>query len=195
MLDLSFKEDRFKNMTDEEMVGMSSTDSTAVSVLISRYAKLIWVKANAMANSVVDADDLAQEGLLGFVNAVSKFNPERNVKFATFAEICVSNKMKTLLNKNQDTATPVDDLNLNEDSVLPDTPESILVQKEHINELYDEIISLLSEREWKIFSLFLKGYSYKKIAAELNISEKSVDNAIQRIRRKLKSAWNVDRFM
>lgn len=194
MLDLSFKEDTFKNMTDEELAAISSDNSTAVSELVSRYAKLIWIKANIMANSASDAEDLAQEGLLGLLNAISKFDSERSVKFSTFAEVCISNRMRTILDRNRSVPvveTDSSDIG-NEEAVLPDTPESIFIEKEHLSQLYNEIISLLSNREWKIFTLFLQGLSYKNIAEKLNISEKSVDNAIQRIRRKLKSRWNND---
>lgn len=194
MLDLSFKEDTFKNMTDEELAAISSDNSTAVSELVSRYAKLIWIKANIMANSASDAEDLAQEGLLGLLNAISKFDSERRVKFSTFAEVCISNRMRTILDRNRNVPvveTDGSDIS-NDEAVLPDTPESIFIEKEHLSQLYNEIISLLSNREWKIFTLFLQGLSYKNIAEKLNISEKSVDNAIQRIRRKLKSRWNND---
>lgn len=194
MLDLSFKEDTFKNMTDEELAAISSDNSTAVSELVSRYAKLIWIKANIMANSASDAEDLAQEGLLGLLNAISKFDSERSVKFSTFAEVCISNRMRTILDRNRNVPvveTDGSDIS-NDEAVLPDTPESIFIEKEHLSQLYNEIISLLSNREWKIFTLFLQGLSYKNIAEKLNISEKSVDNAIQRIRRKLKSRWNND---
>ncbi len=194
MLGLNFTENCFNNMTDEELVRISAENSEAVTVLIVRYAGSIWRKARSMSNQSVDADDLAQEGLLGFLNAVSKFSDRYNAKFSTFAEICVSNRMKTILNKNQNTAVPVDELENNEDIFSLDTPESIFMQKEHLNQLYDEIIKLLSKREWEIFRMFLKGMSYKNIAKQKNISVKSVDNAMQRIRRKLKSSWNKEHF-
>lgn len=196
MLYLNFKENCFNDMTDEELVRISAEDRRAVSVLIARYAGSIWLKAKSMSNMSVDADDLVQEGLLGFLNAVSKFRLEYNSRFSTFAEICILNRMKTLISRNYNTAAPVDDANLekNEDTLYSDTPESILIQKEHLSELYHEIISLLSKREWEIFRMFLKGMTYKKIAEKQNITVKSVDNAMQRIRRKLKSSWNKDGF-
>lgn len=196
MLDLNLKEKLLNDMSDEELVKISPSDKQAVSVLVSRYSRKIWAKAGAMAkNSPADADDLAQEGLLGFLNAVSKFNPERNARFSTFSEICVVNKMKTILNKNSsNAAASIDEFNIDEDTVVSDTPETIFMQKEHLNELYDEIDAILSKREREIFSLFLKGSSYKQTAEKLGISVKSVDNAMQRIRRKLKSAWSDDSF-
>jgi RNA polymerase sporulation-specific sigma factor len=194
MLDLKLKENCLDNMSDEELVKLSSSDRRAVSVLISRYSEKIWTKAYLMSNSPADADDFAQEGLLGFLNAISKYNPQRNAKFSTFAEICVINKMKTILNRNSDNAVPTDEFQINEDTAVSDTPETIFMRKEHLVELYDEINSILSKREWDIFSLFLKGCSYRQIADELEISTKSVDNAIQRIRKKLKTAWIHESF-
>ncbi len=194
MLGLNFMENCFEDMTDEELVRISAENSEAVTVLILRYAGSIWRKAYSMPNQSADADDLAQEGLLGFLNAVSKFSDKYNAKFSTFAEICVLNRMRTILNKNQNNAVPVDELENNEDVLSVDTPESIFIQKEHLGQLYDEIIKLLSSREWEIFRMFLKGMSYKSIAKQKNISVKSVDNAMQRIRRKLKSSWNRENF-
>lgn len=194
MLDLKLKENCLNDMSDEELVEISSSDRQAVSVLISRYSGRIWAKACAMSNAFADADDLAQEGLLGFLNAVSKYNPNRNARFSTFAEICVINKMKTILNRNSSNDVPTEELPINEDTAVSDTPETIFMRKEHLARLYDEINSILSKREQEIFSLFLKGCSYRQIADKLGITTKSVDNAIQRIRKKLKTAWKYESF-
>ncbi len=186
MLDLNFRENCFNNMTDEELI--LTDDSRAVSVLVVRYIGIILHKARMMSNDFVDTDDLVQEGLLGFLNAVSKFNTEYNTKFSTFAEVCVTNKMKTVLARNKNKSFLNDKIEDNEFS--PDTPESIFLQKENLSEMYGEMIAVLSERELEIFRMFLKGMSYKGIALKKNTSVKSVDNAMQRIRRKLKIVWS-----
>ncbi|MGN0605764.1 MAG: sigma-70 family RNA polymerase sigma factor [Oscillospiraceae bacterium] len=194
MLDLNLKEDILSDMSDEELAAISSENSRAVSVLISRYSAFIRSKARAMAAQSADADDLAQEGLLGFINAISKFNPQKKVKFFTFAYVCVINRMKSMLHKNSDSVELLDDISEYDDYVIPDNPESIFISKEHLNELYDDIISILSDMEWNVFRLFLKDYSYEQIASSLDISVKSVNNAMMRIRKKLKSAWNTEDF-
>lgn len=181
--------------TDEELVEMVAYDEIATTALITRYVKVIWVKANKMANSPTDAEDLAQEGLLGLLNAISKFDQSRNIKFATFAEVCINNKMKTAFVKNNKTELPVEDISEAQDVVIDDNPESILLQKERLEEIYNSIISLLSKQEWEILKLFLKDSSYEEIAQQLAISPKSVDNAMQRVRRKLKRMWRADHFI
>ena len=147
-----------------------------------------------MAAQAADADDLAQEGLLGFINAISRFNPQKKAKFFTFAYVCVINRMKSMLHKNSDSVELLDDISEYDDYVIPDNPESIFISKEHLNELYDDIVSILSDMEWNVFRLFLKDYSYEQIASSLDISVKSVNNAMMRIRKKLKSAWNTENF-
>ena len=154
------------------------------------------IKANSMANSAVDADDLMQEGLLGLLRAISSFSPEREIKFLTFADVCISNRMKTLLIRSNRVALPVEDTEqvaLTDQEMELENPESILMQKERVEELFVEMKSVLSKREYEIFGLFLCGMRYEQMAQKLQITEKSVDNALQRVRRKLKSAWLTDR--
>lgn len=191
---LAFDTNRLDGKTDEELVQMVSYDEIATTTLITRYAKLIWVKANKMANSPADAEDLAQEGLLGLLNAISKFDSSKNVRFATFAEVCINNKMKTAFVKNNKSDLPLEDISEAQDVVINDNPESILLQKERLEEIYNSIISLLSEQEWEILKLFLKDSSYREIAQQLAIPQKSVDNAMQRVRRKLKKMWRAEHF-
>lgn len=191
---LAFDTNRLDGKTDEELVQMVSYDEIATTALITRYAKLIWVKANKMANSPADAEDLAQEGLLGLLNAISKFDSSKNVRFVTFAEVCINNKMKTAFVKNNKSDLPLEDISEAQDVVINDNPESILLQKERLEEIYNSIISLLSEQEWEILKLFLKDSSYREIAQQLAIPQKSVDNAMQRVRRKLKKMWRAEHF-
>lgn len=192
MLDLDFKEDVLLNMSDEELVSLASDNSRAVSILISRYSVFIHRKAKSMALQSADADDLAQEGLIGLFNAVSKFNSQKNVKFSSFAYVCIMNKMKTTLNKNSDSVILLEDIPETDDMTTEENPESIFIRKEHLSELYDDVASVLSEMEWNVFRLFLKDYTYVQIAEELNISVKSVNNSMVRIRKKLKSVWNTE---
>ena len=81
--------------SDEELALSAAKCSDSTAELISRYMKLIWVKANTMENAVVDAEDLAQEGMLGLMNAIAHFDPNREIKFSTFADVCIANKMKS----------------------------------------------------------------------------------------------------
>ena len=81
-----------------------------------------------------------------------------------------------------------------QNEVEDDDPEQILLRKERLQELYREMDHILSRRELEIFKLFLSGLRYEQMAERLHITEKSVDNAMQRVRRKLKSVWMTDEF-
>ena len=183
--------------TDEELAVAAAGCSDSTTELISRYMKLIWVKANSMANAAVDAEDLAQEGMLGLMNAVAHFDPNREIRFSTFADVCITNKMKSALIRSRHTALPVEDAESAaqvQNEVEDDDPEQILLRKERLQELYREIDHILSRWELEIFKLFLSGLRYEQMAERLHITEKSVDNAMQRVRRKLKSVWMTDEF-
>lgn len=183
--------------TDEELAVAAAGCSDSTTELISRYMKLIWVKANSMDNAAVDAEDLAQEGMLGLMNAVAHFDPNREIRFSTFADVCITNKMKSALIRSRHTALPVEDAESAaqvQNEVEDDDPEQILLRKERLQELYREMDHILSRRELEIFKLFLSGLRYEQMAERLHITEKSVDNAMQRVRRKLKSVWMTDEF-
>ena len=183
--------------TDEELAVAAAGCSDSTTELISRYMKLIWVKANSMANAAVDAEDLAQEGMLGLMNAVAHFDPNREIRFSTFADVCITNKMKSALIRSRHMALPVEDAESAaqvQNEVEDDDPEQILLRKERLQELYREMDHILSRRELEIFKLFLSGLRYEQMAERLHITEKSVDNAMQRVRRKLKSVWMTDEF-
>ena len=183
--------------TDEELAVAAAGCSDSTTELISRYMKLIWVKANSMANAAVDAEDLAQEGMLGLMNAVAHFDPNREIRFSTFVDVCITNKMKSALIRSRHTALPVEDAESAaqvQNEVEDDDPEQILLRKERLQELYREMDHILSRRELEIFKLFLSGLRYEQMAERLHITEKSVDNAMQRVRRKLKSVWMTDEF-
>ena len=166
----------------------------AVTVLISRYLGLVRKKAGAFSCSGAESEDLAQEGLLAFMRAVSAFEPDRGAKFSTFAAVCVTNGIRSAvlrLSKGAEETLPENIDEKAEDSI---TPENIWFEKETISGLYKEMELLLSEKEWSIFRLYLGGASYGEIAVRLAISEKSVDNAVFRVRKKLKRLLSYDKW-
>jgi len=193
LLDLDFNLNDFCGKSDEELAVLAKTDKTAAAVLVSRYSKLIFIKSKIYANPVTDSEDLNQEGLMGLLKAVASFNPSRGVRFSTFAEVCIVNRMKSLLIKGNSAASPVEDIeSLSELSCVQDceTPESIYIYKEYLSELLNSIDSVLSESERKIFNLCVQGLSYRDTAKKLGIAEKSVDNAMQRARRKIRALYS-----
>ena len=159
---------------------------TAVSVLISRYLQLVRKRAYTFSSEYAEPEDLAQEGFLAFLNAVNSFDAERGAKFSSFADVCVTNGIKSAVMKLGRNAGAGFAENIEETAENGSTPENIWVEKEKVFGIYGEIESLLSKREWSIFRLYLGGLSYKEISEKLDIPLKSVDNAVFRVRKKLK---------
>lgn len=158
----------------------------AVSALISRYLGLVRKRASDFSGGGAESEDLAQEGLLAFMRAVESFEPERGAKFSSYADVCVTNGIKNAaakLSKNSGESLSEE---LGEAAEDRSTPEDIWFEKEAVSDLYREIAALLSKKEWDIFRLYLEGASYGEIADNLKISFKSVDNAVFRVRKKLK---------
>lgn len=177
----------FEHYTDEELAAIAEKNSQAMYVLISRYTRLIRWKASQMCGSV-EADDLVQEGFLGLLSAAAVFDSSRNVKFSTYAGTCITNRMISTLRKNSSLPMPVGDISAPEFMML-DTcaqPDSIVMQREEWTSLWQNVISQLSPMEYQICMMFIGGLGYDDIARKLEISVKSVDNALQRVRRKLR---------
>lgn len=178
------------SLDDNSLVKLSRGDDRvlgrqAVSELVSRYLGLVRKKACTFAQGYAEPEDLAQEGFLAFLKAVNSFDTGRGTKFSSFAEVCVTNGVKNAARR----------LGAGNESFGSDpeesgsdgfTPESIWFEKESIKSIYSGISSVLSKKEWDIFRLYLGGLSYREIAERLNIPVKSVDNAVFRVRKKLK---------
>lgn len=182
--------DCLKSMTDEELAVLSKSDKSASAVLISRYSKLIYVKSELFSRSGIDSDDLYQEGLLSFLKAIEAFSPDKGAKFSTFAEICIVNRMKSVLRKNIKTLSVSGSIEDEDQADLPsveETPESIYLYKEFFSQLWENICAELSPAELRTLTLCVGGLSYKEAAEKLNTTEKAVDNAMQRARRKIRT--------
>ena len=182
----------YSNLSDEQLALEAKGDKQAAAELLTRYVCLIESKAKKLASFL--SDDLAQEGFMGLLNAVESFDENKNVKFSTYANVCIKNKMISAFDKQKNIhGTDIDEMISEQADVPENIPENILVEKERMNEIYDKIISALSEQEWRVFQLFLTGLAYNQIALELNCPVKAVDNAMQRVRRKLKALLSTSR--
>lgn len=177
-----------ERLSDEELVLKARNDKTAVSELIARYMCTVEVLAKKL--SPVLCDDLMQEGLMGLMKAIRSFSGDRGASFSSYAAVCMKNRMLNSLRKNNISQTEeISDEELEEYAAgaQEDIPEDIVIEKERMSELYKKISSALSEQEWQVFQLFLTDMSYNQIALKSGLSVKAVDNAMQRVRRKLKS--------
>lgn len=184
--------DMLSACSDEELVEKCRGDRLSApyaTELIYRYFAFIKSKAaqfgsdRTTGGGAVSADDLVQEGLLGFMNAVRSFDPERGSKFSSFAYSCVTNRMKTAavrMNRLCEGEDGYDDSE-GEDHV---TPESIVISRE----LFSELERALSPMEYSVLRMHMAGLEKGEIAIKLGISEKSAENAVTRAKRKLKAA-------
>ncbi len=176
----------FSECSDELLAVKAKNDKKAAAELLSRYFCTIEKKAKRYAISF--SEDMAQEGFIGLLQAVETYDEEKDVKFSTYANVCIKNKMISAFVKHKDIILDESEELNNEDvDAQEESPENIIIEKERLREIYDKIISALSEQEWRVFQLFLTGLAYNQIALELNVPPKTVDNAMQRVRRKLKS--------
>jgi len=176
-------------------------DRQAFSVLLFRYMPYIRKKAGQLVRFGCEYDDLLQEGMIGLMNAVRAYNPVKGV-FQAFALKCISHKMLSAVKKMPAKADlSLDDCQLADDfgqegqslsdfiaSPFAQDPEFTAIQNESVSCILQRIQSLLSKFECEVLILYLNGFSYEGIAAHLHHTTKAVDNALQRVRRKLKIA-------
>ncbi|MBQ6884385.1 MAG: sigma-70 family RNA polymerase sigma factor [Clostridia bacterium] len=159
-------------------------------VLIDRYMPCVISMASNYNVSGLDDDDFIQEGFMAIFSAVRAYNPEK-ASFKTFVSLCIERAMSAALARAAGKAkhipdkliTPIDDVELADNN----DPESILIEKENYNNLAQAIKRDLSQFEYQVLCEFLGGKSYALIAETLGVSVKSVDNALRRIRSKIKS--------
>ena len=174
--------------TDEELAVAAKNSRSAAAVLTMRYSELILIKSRIYADTDNESEDLRQEGVIGLLRAVDAFDPERGVKFSTFAGVCIDNRMRSVIAKAR-RAVPVAGEDPSELELVSDEPdpESVFLNKEYFSELMNGIRTVLSSAELRAFSLCVSGMSYRSAAERLGISEKAVDNAMQRARRKIRA--------
>ena len=187
-------------LSDTELQSLAvQGDRAAEETLASRYLRLVLVCARPLFLVGGDSEDLAQEGTIGLISAIRQFSPDNGASFKTFAEHCIRMRLYSAIKSaSRLKHFPLNDgvslEQLSEDphartSAFPDdfrrSPEDLVLARESKEELYNAFICCLSKFEIKVLKLYLEGLSYHDIAAKLGKEAKSVDNAVQRIRRKL----------
>lgn len=183
--------------SDEQLcflVAQGSAD--AEDVLVSRYSRLVRACARPLFLAGGDSEDLIQEGMVGLLNAMRTYDPERQAQFRTYAEVCIRSRLVSAvraagrdkhspLNNSISFETPLFDTAAGYPSNQGDNPEDVLIDREDWKERLSALKDQLSGFEAKILRLYLSGLSYGEIAQQIGRSAKSVDNAVQRIRRKV----------
>ena len=199
------KEQIYKSAKDEELVLMAQNgDDTAQEYLLDKYKSLVRVKSRAYFLIGADSEDIIQEGMIGLYKAVRDYNEEKNASFRSFAELCINRQMITAikaatrqkhqplnsyvsLNKpvyeEESEQTYLDFLQSGSSSLL--NPEALLIGQENKSFLEDQMVKNLSSFETRVLVLYLQGRSYFEISRVLDKPEKSIDNALQRVKKKL----------
>ena len=185
----------FDSMADEELLQKCRQGSPeAEETLIRRYGRVIRSLARPYFLTGGDSEDLIQEGMLGLLNAIRRYDPQEETSFRTFAELCIRRRLISALRKSTGTKNvSLDDCLSLESSLFDENqsrndnlrgPEELLIDREEAQKRYRNLLLLLSAYEQSVLRCFLRGMSYREIAEITKRSEKAVDNAVQRIRRK-----------
>ena len=194
----------YQNQTDEEILMdiRDNNDKRAVDYLIYKYRSFVRAKARSYFLVGADREDIFQEGMIGFYKAIRDFRTDKLASFRAFAELCVTRQIITAVK----TATRQKHIPLNtyislnkpiydeeSDRTLLDIlsgvkvmdPEELVVGREELDVIEKKMEHILSTLEWKVLMSYLDGKSYQEIAESLGRHVKSVDNALQRVKRKL----------
>ncbi len=179
-------------LKDEELVALcKNSDDKAFSVLTERYIPLSKMLASRFLSAATEKDDLAQEGMLGFIAAVYAYNETSGASFSTFAGYCIKNRIisavRLISSKKRIPLEMTVPLEERQDFLSNElTPEERLISREEFERISALIESELTERERTVFRLFLQGMRYEQIADECDCTAKSVDGTLQRVRKKLR---------
>ena len=201
----------YTEMTDEKLVQIvKNNDNTALNCLIKRYDDIVNMKANKFFMIGAEREDMIQEGYIGLYKAVKSFDVDKQNSFKTFANLCIERQLITAVkNSNRQKHIPLNSsvsLNAsayedNEDTSIMevlntktvDDPSEIIAKKEYYSFLEKKIDESLSEFEKKVLEQYKQGKSYALIADNFGSKVKSIDTAIQRIRKKaLKIKLNLE---
>ena len=194
--------DNFSTMGDEEIITLIKSDNKeALDYLLNKYKELVYMKVSKYFIIGAEKDDIFQEGMIRLYKAIQSFKEDKHNQFKTFANMCIERQLITAIKtSNRQKHMPLNSyLSLNmsayddeDDKTLLDIlnnktvedPLETITKKEYYKRVEDTIDKSLSDFEKQVLRKFLKGDSYVKIAEELSSPVKSVDNAIQRIRKK-----------
>ena len=183
-------------------------DNDATEEMLNRYKNMVRSKATALYLVGADKEDLIQEGMIGLFKAIREYDPERNDSFAAFAGLCITRQMYTAIKasntkKNQplnnyisfDLYAFAEDGSQGGENAgsyegigyWQKDPEESVIDRENAVRIEEEVFSTLSVMERKVLSFYASGMPYQEIARVMEKEPKSIDNALQRIRKKLKT--------
>lgn len=193
----------YDDMEDEDVVDKArSGDPLALDYLMTKYKNFVRLKARSYFLIGADREDIIQEGMIGLYKAIRDYDRDKLTSFKAFAELCITRQIITAIK----TATRQKHIPLNSyislnkpiydeesDRTLLDVisgakitdPEELIISSEELYSMENQMVELLSDLEWEVLMAYLDGKSYQEIANELDRHVKSIDNALQRVKRKL----------
>lgn len=183
-----------EQMSDEALcTALQNGTSAAGDILAHRYRKLVRCCAHPYFLAGGDSEDLLQEGMFGLIKAMREFRADREASFQTFAEVCIRSRLCSVIRASRagkhsplNESVPLNAFLLDAQPQYSQLdPEDLLIDREKAAALLNQVRSQLSELEVRVLDLYLDGCSCGEIAATVGKSYKSVDNAVQRIRRKI----------
>ena len=189
----NYYEDLDKSQQDEYNIVLKANkgDKLALEYIISKYKNFVKAKAKSYFLVGADKEDIIQEGMIGLYKAIRDFNYEKSTTFKAFAELCITRQKHIPLNSYVSLNKPIYDeesdrtlLDIIATSIVTD-PEELIISKEELKNIENKMNELLSDLELEVLELYLSGKSYQYIANMLNRDVKSIDNALQRVKRKL----------
>lgn len=204
------KAEDYETMPDELVVEWANEgDVLAQEHLIRKYKNFVRAKARSYFLVGADTEDIIQEGMIGLFKAIRDFNIEKNSNFKAFADLCVKRQIITAiksatrqkhipLNSYVSLSKPIYDDE--SDRTLLDVlkgrksmnPETLYISREEVSSIKERIGKILSKLEWEVLTCYLAGESYQEIAEDLNRPVKSIDNALQRVKKKLEKYLQID---
>ena len=191
----------YEGLTDEELIRqIRNQDSAAMDYLLNKYRNMVKRETREIYIIGADSEDLMQEGMIGLFKAIRDYNEDKKCGFHTFATLCVKRQICTAVtsskrkkhyplnhyvsfySQDEETNSSVMDMLAAEDM---SNPETNLLLQERLGGIMEQIDTVLSKYERQVLEMYLDGCSYGQIAEALGKPEKSIDNAIQRIRKKM----------
>ena len=198
-MDGKYTADKLNILSDKELCDLVKNDcEPAFLCIISRYMGLLFSISGkykyVQKKTGYDFDDFIQEGIIGLHSACISYDENKTVSFQNYAVICIEHRYTSIIRKiNKKAEIPINSI-VTLDEIPKDLPDDTLDNfqddielKEHLKELRSTMKSRLSTMEYEVARLYLRGLSYKEIAEKTGKNEKAVDNAMQRIRKKLSS--------
>ena len=201
--DVFFATSKYQNLADEQIIEqIKQGDEEALSYILEKYKNLVNIKVSKYFMIVAEKEDIAQEGMIGLFKAIKSYDSEKQNSFKSFANICIERQLITAIkSSNRQKHMPLNSyLSLNTSAYEDDEdgtelietfnntqiedPLDTITKKEYFEEIQNSIHKNLSKFEEQVLQRFIQGESYEVIAKKLDTPVKSIDNAIQRIRKK-----------